>query len=452
MKTDEYLTSLTEQIRCKMARETVQEEIRGHIEDQMEAFLDEGMSREEAENAAVAQMGDPVEAGSALDRIHRPRMAWGMIALVGILGTAGLLIQYLLQQQSTENQFAAIDFGRQAWLLALSFLVMILVCFADYTRIGVHAKAITVALFMIILAAMTFFSVPVNGAKFWLVAPWGIPFSINVQMLVLLFAPLYGAVLYTYRGRGYDALLPGLLWMLPGMFPALMIPSMMTAVTLFFSYVIVLSAAVAKGWFKVKRKAVLPALWSGVILLPVTVCFVVLNHTGGYRTERIRALVDSESPMSYQLRAVRQMIAGSNWLGTGSGTPLAGEVSDFTLTYTIYYYGILAGILLVSLILFLFLRFFRISFRQKNQLGMIMGTGCSAVLMVQLAMYLAGNLGLINLSSYCPFLNYGGSGMVVSSVLYGLLLSIYRYEKVMPETWVKKRAVPWSGLAGKKYE
>ena len=70
-------------------------------------------------------------------------------------------------------------------------------------------------------------------------------------MLLLLFAPLYGAVLYTYRGRGYDALLPGLLWMLPGMFPALMIPSMMTAMTLFFSYVIVLSAAVAKVWFKV---------------------------------------------------------------------------------------------------------------------------------------------------------------------------------------------------------
>lgn len=77
MRREEYLHTLTEQIRCKMARGTIEQEINDHIEDQKEEFLSEGMSQTEAEEAAVREMGDPVEVGLEMDRIHRPTMAWG---------------------------------------------------------------------------------------------------------------------------------------------------------------------------------------------------------------------------------------------------------------------------------------------------------------------------------------------------------------------------------------
>lgn len=59
MRTEEYLTILTDQIRCRMARGAVREEIRCHIEDQTAPFLSEGMEQAEAEEAAVKEMGDP---------------------------------------------------------------------------------------------------------------------------------------------------------------------------------------------------------------------------------------------------------------------------------------------------------------------------------------------------------------------------------------------------------
>ena len=61
MRREEYLYTLTEQIRCKMARGTIEQEINDHIEDQKAEFLSEGMSQTEAEEAAVREMGDPVE-------------------------------------------------------------------------------------------------------------------------------------------------------------------------------------------------------------------------------------------------------------------------------------------------------------------------------------------------------------------------------------------------------
>ena len=72
MRKEEYLRIVTEQMRCKRAIEAVRKEIQDHIEDQADAFIAEGMKREEAEEAAVREMGDPVETGNGLDRIHRP--------------------------------------------------------------------------------------------------------------------------------------------------------------------------------------------------------------------------------------------------------------------------------------------------------------------------------------------------------------------------------------------
>ena len=57
------------------------------------------MEQAEAEEAAVREMGDPVETGNELNRIHRPRMAWGMIGLIAVLSLAGYLIQNFMQEK-----------------------------------------------------------------------------------------------------------------------------------------------------------------------------------------------------------------------------------------------------------------------------------------------------------------------------------------------------------------
>lgn len=73
---EEYLEKLLSQIRCKKARPYIAGEIRSHIEDQMKDNIVGGMTEKEAENNAVADMGDPVAVGISLDRIHKPKIAW----------------------------------------------------------------------------------------------------------------------------------------------------------------------------------------------------------------------------------------------------------------------------------------------------------------------------------------------------------------------------------------
>ena len=94
-----YLEKLLSQIRCKKARPYIAEEIRDHIECQIEDNLSDGMSYEEAEKNAVTDMGDPVEVGISLDRIHKPKIAWKLLVIVGILSLLGILIQQSILRQ-----------------------------------------------------------------------------------------------------------------------------------------------------------------------------------------------------------------------------------------------------------------------------------------------------------------------------------------------------------------
>ena len=83
----------------------------------------------------------------------------------------------------------------------------------DYSRIGEKARELTVGLFLILMAGIWFGGTVVNGSVGWISV--GGMMILNVRVLVYLFLPLYGAILYRYRGQGYEVIWKAIVWMLP---------------------------------------------------------------------------------------------------------------------------------------------------------------------------------------------------------------------------------------------
>ena len=73
---EEYLEKLLAQIRCKKARPYIAEEIRGHIESQIEDNIVSGMTDQEAEKNAPDRMeitchrGNAEPVGDSIAEIH----------------------------------------------------------------------------------------------------------------------------------------------------------------------------------------------------------------------------------------------------------------------------------------------------------------------------------------------------------------------------------------------
>ena len=94
-----YLKTVQEQIRWKRARPVLALELEQHLADQTEAFQAEGQDKDTAVRLALEDMGDPVELGVELDRVHRPRPQWGLLgltmALAAVCGSTFFLLWVL---------------------------------------------------------------------------------------------------------------------------------------------------------------------------------------------------------------------------------------------------------------------------------------------------------------------------------------------------------------------
>lgn len=203
MEYTEYMETLKEQIQNKRARSLVAEEIRGHIEEQAKEYQAEGMSKEDAEREAVRQMGDPVETGCALNRIHRPAFPWKLFVLAVFLTGASMLISLTIDAKINEDGVQAAQVGSLFMVNAVSFAMIFVIMYFDYTWLFLHIRAVY-ALYMICLCLVWSGGLLGNYQTALLA-------SYSVQVLLPV---IFAGIIYQYRGQGFRGILKSAGWII----------------------------------------------------------------------------------------------------------------------------------------------------------------------------------------------------------------------------------------------
>lgn len=435
MKMEEYLNKVTEQMRCKKARASVAGELKNHILDQMEAYKQEGMEEEDALDKAIIEMGDPVEVGVSFDRIHRAQISWSMLILVGIISIFSIILQVTLKSGMTE--YIGHMAGKQVVFLLAGYLLMLLVYYLDYSFLGKYATQIG-GIFLAFMVVIKPFRVGVNGAKSFMYIA-GLSFS--VPLVMCLFVPVFGAILFQYRGEGYRAIGKSIMWMAAATLIVLN-ASLPYAILIGVSMLTLFVIAVGKEWFKVNKKKVLGMTGIGIGLLILRTIFYVKSaleagKLATYQAARLAAFFSQSGEQNYTTNMAKMILQKSSMIGGNKEAislmteSLSGANSEMIFVSIVACMGIFAGILAAGLLIFMIQKIFRISFGQKNQLGMIVGCGCGMLLMMMSFFSIIQSLGLFPISSVVlPFFSNSGSGTLVFYVLMGLVLSIYRYQNI----------------------
>ncbi len=441
---EDYLKTLLEQIRCKKAHPMIEEEIRGHIEEQAKANMAEGMEEEQAVKQAVSDMGDPVETGVALDGIHRPQIAWDMILLMAVISLASVAIHIVIGMGAEEiGVWPTRTYVMQSvGYVGIGFLLMLLVYRLDYSILGKYGRLLAMGFlagifFLIWHGVMTTQLIAVtkmiNGQSYFAIGAM----TFSPKYLAFLYVPVYGAVLYRYRKTGWSGIFRALFFMVLPVWGVWNIPCVSAAVQLFLILSVMLTVAVWKDWFRVSKKIFLPVYWGIVVFLPIVM--VILAVRGSFLAEyqRMRLqlfLSGSYSEADYVGRMLSDYLAGSRMFG-GSDMAVAGELpnyySDYILTFLSGCYGIAAACAICLLVCVIAAKALRIALGQRNQLGMMIGLGCSLVLFSNTIINVAENFRLLpTTESFLPFFSHNGSGMIVSYILTGFVLSVYRYKNI----------------------
>ena len=411
---EEYLNNLLDQIRCKKAHAAIREELESHISDQIEDNMKAGMTREEAEKAAVCDMGDPVTTGISLDQIHRPKMARQMIVLMAVIMLAGVLIHWMMGAPVACMQTIS------------GFCLMLFICHLDYTRIAAIAKVIAAGIILVGIYAL-FFGVTFGG-KIWVASLLWL--RISMFSFLMLYVPVYGAILYSYYGEGYKGLVKAALWAVPPLFIALMMSSLTLFLILSVCMVSLLVLAVVKKWFQVKQKRVV--IGAAILVLAITGILQIANAP--YQMDRIRNFLAGDVESNYVTKVLKNCFSGSILIGKGVEelkTTLPDYNNSFILAYLTGTYGYIICAAVCAVLVLLIVAIFSIVFRQKNQLGMMMGFGSGMILFTNIAINLLENFGILPTSqTFLPFFSKGGSCMYVCYILMGVILSVYRYKDV----------------------
>lgn len=439
-----YMEILSGQIRCKRAVPLVTKELEAHIEEQKADFLAKGMSESEAEELSVREMGDPVEAGIQMDGIHRPKMNWRLIFVIGLVSAVGLMAWFGLNIRVAggvnESQGGIYHlFFRYVIYTAAGFLAMVGICYIDYTWLAAKSKKI-----MLIYSGALLLIPIVNVQPLSDIFSEG--YMAAVWLMAFLFLPLCCGVMYGYRGQRISGLLKGTAWMLPVVISLLIYRNRMELLLFLFVLAAVLSYAVGTGTFCIPVKRTLLIIWAVTIIL-----FAGIMKADGFTSFGILPEVYEEF-MEQSQDKVQEIIAGSHALGNAGETGgvqgkefgfaigVQGEMleitevfpmgSEFILTYMAVCFGTFA-VAVVSLVVgTLLLRLLALSVKQKNRLGRLMGLGCGLVLFIHAAGYMLVNVGVIMPEQlYCPFV-IESRGVIVTYVLLGIMLSIYRYQSI----------------------
>lgn len=440
---EEYIKKLLEQIRFEKAHKVISDEIRLHIEDQIEENIAGGMDKETAEKSAVEDMGDPVGVGIELDKVHRPQIAWGVIVAAVLVGVIGTMIHLYIANDSLIHSIydmPGFETDGRSFIIytVLGITAMLFLYLVDYTTVARYSRRIAVIIVVAYLG--TFYGSDFLKNFFTEKGPNGELFFTNQgeaiihllskcisfsYALMFLLIPLYAGILYKYRGQSYGGLIKALLWIfIPRIIP--FVPFRyynMRAFIVVGSMLVQLTYAIKKDWIKVRKIPSIISVWLAFIIY---LLYFTRNVFGGYITAQ-------SNNMKSVMDAMKLLGGGELHFWGGDKTMqlrgcITSPIDTYVLTYVSAAWGLIVGLLVVMTVAALIVFGFVSISKSKNQLGQAMGCGCLMWIAVNAIANIIVGFGIIPefYVSFFPFIS--SNNIVISYVFLGILVSVYKYK------------------------
>jgi cell division protein FtsW len=344
------------------------------------------------------------------------------IAIVLILVTLGVLV--LASASSVKYEDASYFWVRQLIWLALSFVAAFAATKFDYHRY--QKLAIPLAVFSVILLVLV--RIPgvgsnINGSWRWIrMGPVNIqPSEIAKLGVIMLFAWWLAR-----NQRRIDELKRGILipFAMLGTFAVLLVVEPDFGTTMLVS-------SVAVSMMFLGGVSVAPLLITGLVGL---IGVLVLIFHNPERMSRILAFLDPqkyEQDKAWQLINSLRAFAGGEVWGTGFGNSmqkyyyLPEAHTDFIFPIIGEELGLIASLLVVLMYVVLFALGLRIALNARDDFGRLLAFGITLMITIQALINFAVVTGCVPTKGLAlPFISYGGSSLLISGAMIGILVNI----------------------------
>ena len=410
-RVQEYINLVCNQIRWKKAHFYISSELENHIIDQKNAFVSQRLEADKALEKSIAEMGDPIGVGTDLDRIHKPKIEWSVIALTGIALLLGLVVQFIVLGDTN------FSIGKSVFHSILGIAAMIIAYITDYTIIAKYPYKLFFG-FLAIVLVIGIISPSYQGSSFY------------SKFFLLLYPTIFTGIIYSMRDKGYLGLV--LCGVFMGISYIVFLPFAIYSTYAFYSLLslILITISILKGWFNINKiKGIL------LVYIPmfVTISYTFINNPY-IRIRVINAFNPNLDPMGsgWLSNMTREIISNAKFIGEGLGTSsgyMIPEIyTDSLLTYLIHRFGWISLIVIVSVLALLMIKSLKLCLKQNSILGSLVSISVVLTISAQIIIYIAYNLGFQLMAPLTlPLISYGGTGLIINMFLIGIMLSVFKW-------------------------
>jgi cell division protein FtsW (lipid II flippase) len=362
------------------------------------------------------------ERGPRPDEESSPRRRWdsvnGWLDRLAIAAAVFLVALGALNLYAVEGQAAAV---RQ-----LAVVIPGLVLFVALRRVRVERLAAlgwsVYGVAVILLAAVPFVGMATNGARRWIgVGAFSVQPSEMAKLGLLL---VLAHVLSSERSPGRRLIYAIGLWAVPtGL--TLLQPDLSTAMLLSALLAAMLILA------RIPWRYLLPPLGGALIAAPLT---LPLLHD--YQLQRLQGFLTGSADMAggYTLQQAHIAVAMGGLTGRFSDEArrllaeyLPENHTDLAFASVAQQFGLVAVLVAVALTVLVLWRLALAARGSRTAVGMLVGAGLAVLFGTQVAISVAGNLGLLPIAGIpFPLLSYGGSAALVYLAGFGVVIAARR--------------------------
>ena len=149
-------------------------------------------------------------------------------------------------------------------------------------------------------------------------------------------------------------------------------------------------------------------------------------------SSRIRDFVTNPDG-GYQVQQAKIAIANGEWFGVGPGNSiqrnyLPSPYSDFIYAILCEEYGVIGGVIVISMYIVLFFRITRLVTKSSKAFGAMVALGLGILLITQAFVNIATALHLIPVAGVTlPMVSRGGTSTLFTCIAFGIILSVSRF-------------------------
>ncbi|AKL95969.1 cell cycle protein [Clostridium aceticum] len=431
----DFLDKVCGQIKYKNVLGNISEELKSHIYELAEGYIERGMSEDEAVQKSVNQMGDPVEIGKKLDKTYRPKTEWSIISLLSLMVLIGGIALFSIA--SDQASFMHLSHYVRSYLVyTLIGIGICTVCyFFDYTRLEKYSLPIFIGT-IVFLFTIQKLGHQVNEVSYARIGGLTFnPVSIALPLWLLSFAGLVS--------RWATGSIKGMLKILGlaslAVLTLLAQPSFSSAVLLSSGLIIIITIAVMNKEFVGNRKRILISIYGGAALVMFSLLFRILRQ-GSYIANRLLVFLNpSLDPHGngYINLLLNEVLSGAKFFGKSDNLYLTIEGinrialpeanTDFIFAYIVGAFGWVVGISTIIVIVLAVIRMFLATRKIRHQYGKYLACSIISVFTLQALGNILMNVGMAPILGFSlPFISYGGTNFVANMALIGVLLGVYR--------------------------